>query len=276
MKGLLSARRIFLDSPFADSLLQTVTSLSAFIRKKMFEPTTGRLYRIYRRNIAKIPGMLDDYAYLIQVLLDEYDITHDTEVLQSAEQLFEYVNNHFWDHDRNLYYYTEDFNNDIPVRPVIMHDNPLPNPNAIMAENLLRFHFYFSSSQGLEQADLLIRELTPHIHKSPLYFASCYLAIQCMVYGGTDINIIHPLEQISENTRTYLNDIVSQVYIPRLHIYEGPCCPKNPTKKTFDEKVTFYHCKGFDCDNPTTNFDDFMQFLEKTHKKQMTIDDRQK
>ncbi len=269
LHGLLAARKIFAKEPLGNQILAQVKGISAFFREKMVDSESGRLYRIYRNGHVKIPGVLPDYAYFIQALLDEYDATHEAEVLSTIQLLVEYTNHHFWDSNKNIYYYTENHTVDVPIRPIILFDNPLPNANSVMAENLLRYHYYFSSNEGLERADSLIKTLTPSAVRLPTNFGSLFLAIQCLVYGGTDIAIIHPDSFDEQKEGNIFRGIISDYYIPRLHIYEGRSCPKHPEHKVLENKATFYYCQAFNCKAPTTNLQEFRDILEQSFPRKI-------
>lgn len=59
-----------------------------FIKNNLFEKTTGQLWRVYRDGSrGDTPGFADDYAYLINGLLNMYEATFDDSYLQFAEQL---------------------------------------------------------------------------------------------------------------------------------------------------------------------------------------------
>lgn len=59
-----------------------------FIRKTLFEPSNGQLWRIYRAGSrGNTPGFADDYAFLTSGLIAMYEATFDDSYLQFAEQL---------------------------------------------------------------------------------------------------------------------------------------------------------------------------------------------
>jgi uncharacterized protein YyaL (SSP411 family) len=59
-----------------------------FIRKTLFEPSSGQLWRIYRDGSrGNTPGFADDYAFLTSGLIAMYEATFDDSYLQFAEQL---------------------------------------------------------------------------------------------------------------------------------------------------------------------------------------------
>jgi len=53
--------------------LRIAEKAAFFIRKKLYDVETRRLYHSFRRSPSKAPGFLDDYAFLISGLLDLYE-----------------------------------------------------------------------------------------------------------------------------------------------------------------------------------------------------------
>ena len=76
-----------------------------FIQENMVEPKDGTLFRsIYSGNVESVEqlknpihGFVDDYAFLIQGLLDLYEATFDEKWIEWADQLQAHQNRLFWD-----------------------------------------------------------------------------------------------------------------------------------------------------------------------------------
>ena len=58
-----------------------------FIRKELYDKEKHTLWRVYREGRGDAPGFCDDYAFLIQGLLDLYEATFDDNYLQFADTL---------------------------------------------------------------------------------------------------------------------------------------------------------------------------------------------
>ena len=58
-----------------------------FIRKELFDADAAILWRIYREGRGEAPGFCDDYAFLIQGLIDLYEATFNDEYLKFADTL---------------------------------------------------------------------------------------------------------------------------------------------------------------------------------------------
>ncbi|MCJ1433867.1 hypothetical protein MMC27_003232 [Xylographa pallens] len=59
----------------------------AFIEAELFDAGTGRLWRIYRHGRGDTPGFVDDYAFLIQGLIELYEATFQEDYLRFADTL---------------------------------------------------------------------------------------------------------------------------------------------------------------------------------------------
>ena len=59
----------------------------AFIQNSLYDNETQRLWRVYREGRGDAPGFCDDYAFLIQGLIDMYEATFEEGYLQFADTL---------------------------------------------------------------------------------------------------------------------------------------------------------------------------------------------
>ena len=70
-----------------------------FLRRELYDGRPAMLYRSYREGRSDIPGFAEDYAYLIQGLLDLYEASFEFRWLQWAERLQAKMDELFWDAD---------------------------------------------------------------------------------------------------------------------------------------------------------------------------------
>jgi len=258
LHGMFHAYRLFQNDPLGKKIYPIMLKTMAFLRGTFMDAQLFHVMRVYSadQNQVKISGMLDDYAYFIQALLDEFDTTHDKTLIPVLDNLCKYTIKHFYNEETHQFFYSDEVVTDLPVRPQKTYDMPLPSPTAVMAINLLRYHYFFGGNSGLEIADRVIRQLSPKIQQSTLGSATALNALQYLIYGTTEISIIHP-QPPTQSQIPHLKNF----YIPRSHIYEGPCCPKDTQKKALNGETTYYFCRGFQCSPPTTDFDKFREYL---------------
>ncbi|TDI16094.1 MAG: thioredoxin domain-containing protein, partial [Acidobacteria bacterium] len=89
-----------------EKYLRAAERAATLITEKLYDRQTGRLKRRYREGEAAIDGLLDDYAFFIQGLLDLYETSLDGRWLILAMELTETQNRLFWDSDNGGFYST--------------------------------------------------------------------------------------------------------------------------------------------------------------------------
>ena len=107
-----------------------------FIREQLWKD--GALLRSYREGASSIPGFADDYASLIQGLLDLYEADFDVAWLQWAVELQTKQDALFGDPAHGGYFSAAAGDPHILLRMKEDHDGAEPSPNSIAALNLLR------------------------------------------------------------------------------------------------------------------------------------------
>ena len=100
-----------LDEPrFADAAARAASFVLTEMRRDR------RLLRTYRDGKTHTPGYLDDYAFIIDGLLNLYETTFDLKWLTEAERLTEIVTRRFGDPANGGFYFTADDAEHVLVR----------------------------------------------------------------------------------------------------------------------------------------------------------------
>ena len=126
------------DSAERERLLGRATRAAEFIERELYDVATGTLYRSWREGRSNIEGFAEDYAYLIQGLLDLYEASFAIRWLQWAERLQAKMDELFWDDDRGGYFNSRADDPTVIVRLKEDYDGAEPAPNSVAAMNLLR------------------------------------------------------------------------------------------------------------------------------------------
>ncbi|MDP2136946.1 MAG: thioredoxin domain-containing protein, partial [Candidatus Didemnitutus sp.] len=84
--------------------LRAATRAAEFLHRELWDDAAGVLYRTWRESRSNIPGFAEDYAYLIQGLLDLYEAGFDIRWLQWAERLQTKMDDLFWDAQQGAYF----------------------------------------------------------------------------------------------------------------------------------------------------------------------------
>ncbi len=127
------AGRVLEDDNYTDAAERA----AQFIRGSLTDGD-GRLVHRYRDGAAGIPGMVDDYAFMIWGLLELHETTEDDSHLEWALKLNEQLLEHFWDNDSGGFYQTPDDGEKLLVRRKEIYDGAIPSGNSVAMHNMLR------------------------------------------------------------------------------------------------------------------------------------------
>ncbi len=152
MISALSRGHQVLAAPRPEGLpyLKAATRAAEFIQRELHDESTGVLYRSWREGRSDIPGFAEDYAYLIQGLLDLYEAGFEIRWLQWAVKLQQRMDELFWDPARGGYFNSRADDPSVIVRLKEDYDGAEPAPNSVAAMNLVRLDWMIGSGEGAE------------------------------------------------------------------------------------------------------------------------------
>ncbi len=144
--------------PEVSPYLQAATRAAEFIQRELHDPATGTLYRSWREGRSDIPGFAEDYACLIQGLLDLYEAGFEIRWLQWAEKLQGKMDELFWDSERGAYFNSRADDPTVIVRMKEDYDGAEPAPNSVAALNLLRLDWMLGAGNSAGEGAASYRE----------------------------------------------------------------------------------------------------------------------
>src|SRR6185503_11907601 len=113
----------------------------------------GRLLRTFKDGSAKLNGYLDDYAFLLNALLDLYEGTFAPILIDRARALGAALLEHFEDRERGGFFFTSADHEALVQRPKPAFDDSIPSGNSAAAEGLLRLYYYTGDARFLASAE---------------------------------------------------------------------------------------------------------------------------
>ncbi len=146
---------------------QAAQNAAHFIKSALYDASSGRLLRRYRDGDAAIDGLADDYAFLIQGLLDLYDCDFETAWLDWALALQKTMDARFADENGGGYYGAHAEAADLLVRDKEWRDGAEPSPNSAAAGNLLRLARLTGQSVFTERVERLFQAFGAHMRAAP-------------------------------------------------------------------------------------------------------------
>jgi uncharacterized protein YyaL (SSP411 family) len=138
MISALARAHLMLGAEDGPGYRATAVRAAEFIAREVYDAPRGVLYRAWRGGRGGTEGFAEDYAFLIQGLLDLYEATFDVKWLQWAERLQTTMDARFWDDARGGYFNSAADDASIVLRLKEDYDGAEPAPSSVAAMNLLR------------------------------------------------------------------------------------------------------------------------------------------
>jgi uncharacterized protein YyaL (SSP411 family) len=150
---------------------------AGFILTKM-RAAGGRLYRTTAvGGPPKIDGYLEDYAFLIDALVELYAATFDAAWLGRAEELAGMMIDRFADRQADGFFSTPDGQDDLILRLKDRHDSSIPSGSGMAVTGLVRLAELTGNAHWREEADRGLRALRGVIEDSPMAAAQALIAL---------------------------------------------------------------------------------------------------
>jgi uncharacterized protein YyaL (SSP411 family) len=227
----------------------------------------GRIfYHSWKNEQAKHLAFLDDYSFLIAALLDLSEITADTQWLEKAKTLTEFVVDNFSDKDSSLFFYTQVAQKDILLRKKEVYDSAIPSGNSVMALNFHRLGVLFDNQEWRQKAFDMGSSFGNMAIKYPTSFGVWLSALFQMVYGDHEVAILGPeYEALLKQTLG--------LYLP----YSITMAAAEPNGypllkgKNADSQTFIYLCRNYTCQKPLTSIKEFASMISSDFFKINTI-----
>ena len=153
-----------LDDP---GYLEAATRAATFVRTQLYDESRKILVRNYREGRSEVEGFADDYAFVIQGLLDLYEASFDVSWLQFAIELQETQDQFFFDEERGGYFSGTGQDPSILLRMKEDNDSAEPAASSVAALNLLRLAQFRDEKRWRERAEKTIDAFSPQIGHFP-------------------------------------------------------------------------------------------------------------
>lgn len=218
-----------------------------------FTGTNGRLSHVWKNGVAKYPAFLDDYAYLIQALLQLQKVTGDVLWLEKAKGYCEQVIKDFSDNN-GFFYYTMENQLDVIVRKKELYDGATPSGNALMAQNLLELGILLDKENWQQRAQTMIAGVGDVIVKYPVSFGMWLQTLLQQLTGTKEIVLMGDYEKpLKELLTNYLPGTIIMAAHKQNITY-----PLLAGKKP-EEPFAIYLCENYACKKPVTSVSQLLE-----------------
>ena len=195
IKGMASAGRYLERQDCVTSAEQALD----FIRHRLWRD--DRLLAVYTDGKAHLAGYLDDYALLLDGILELLQLRWRDGELDFAIALAEVLLHHFQDNRNGGFYFTADDHEKLLQRPKPVYDEALPAGNGIAARVLLKLGHLLGSMPYLAAAERTLKWAWPTLEQIPAACGALALALE-EYYRPGQIIILQGPEGAIESWRT--------------------------------------------------------------------------
>lgn len=241
--GMLVAGRCLQRDEYCDSALSALD----FLREHLLKD--GRLLAVYKDGRARFPAYLDDYAFLLDALLEALQTRWRTQDLALAVSLADTLLERFEDADAGGFFFTANDHEALITRPKSFADEALPAGNALAAQALTRLGLLLGNTRYLDAAARTLRAAWqplrqhPHAHTSMLVALEEHLdAPEVVILRGTASELAHWKTELDK------------LYAPKRLLFAIPSetqdLPPAIGDKRPHETTVGYICRGTTCSAP--------------------------
>jgi uncharacterized protein YyaL (SSP411 family) len=240
--------------------LESATRAAAFIRTHLWDESKKTLYRSYRDGRSDVEGFADDYAFVIQGLLDLYGASFDIEWLEFAIELQKTQDRLFFDEKNGGYFSTSGKDTSVVLRMKDDNDSAEPAASSVSALNLLRLAQIRGEKQWQERAEKTISAFHTTLSRFPSAMPQMLTALDFS--SSKPRQIVIAGKKDAPETKALLAQ-VHRHFLPKTIIlladnadgqnYLGEKIEVIRAMSMVDGKSAAYVCENFTCKAPVTD-----------------------
>ena len=216
----------------------------------------GTLLRTSRQGRAHLDGVLEDYAYLAEGLIDLYEACGEERYLTAALQLGETMVGSFQDKDQGGFFTTAERHETLIIRTREGADGATPSGNSVAVSALARLSFHYDRKDLRGTAVGGIRAYGRQIARYPRAFAKSLAVVNLLAEGPIELAFVGAPNNPGLEA---LQLAVRDVFLPHRVIAssEGTSQssghPLLAGKGLVEGKAALYICRNFSCQKPLTD-----------------------
>ncbi|MGD1069315.1 MAG: thioredoxin domain-containing protein [Bryobacteraceae bacterium] len=241
------------EARYAEAAKRAAAFILASLRR-----TDGTLMRRYRAGVAGIDGMLDDYAFFVQALIDLYEATFDFSYLAHAIALTDQQRELLEDTESGGFYASAQADAARLMRLKDDYDGAEPSGNSVALMNLLRLHRITGRPDLEASARRLIGAFHKRVEGAPYAMPQMLCAFEYDVAPRREIvwagaaggEMLRMLWRDFDPNRILLHAA------PELAAYQ-PAMGEMPA----GGDATVYICENFICNAPARNTEELARLL---------------
>jgi uncharacterized protein YyaL (SSP411 family) len=218
-----------------------------FIRQHQW--SGNRLLAVHAQGQSGFPAYLDDYAFLLDALLEVLQTRWRSEDLELATHLADALLAHFADPVGGGFFFTADDHEALIHRSKTFADEALPAGNAIAARALLRLGLLLGDNRYLDAASRTFRAAWPALARMPHAHTTMLTALDEQLEWPTLVIIRGEATEVEQ-----WREELTKFYAPKRLVFAIPASehalPDAIAAKAAMMETVAYACQGMTCSEP--------------------------
>ncbi|HYW42489.1 MAG TPA: thioredoxin domain-containing protein [Bryobacteraceae bacterium] len=240
-----------------------------FLTGAMYDASSGVLLRRYRAGEAAIPGFLDDYAMLVQGLLDLYEAQFDLGHLELAVRLTDKQRDLFEDSRNGGFFSSAGDDTSLLLRVKDDYDGAEPSGNSVAAMNLLRLSQIANRADVRQSAERTLAAFEPRLSAAVMALPQMLATCECLLSEPRQIIIVG--EKDGADTRALLDALYSRFVPNRIVLLVDSAETRRalsagiPTVASMEKaggRASAYVCRDYTCQLPVSEPDRLAELIQ--------------
>ncbi len=239
-------------------LLTAATRAAEFIERELHDEGRGILYRSWLEGRGATEGFAEDYACLIQGLLDLYEAGFETRWLCWADRLQRKMDELFRAEDGG-YFNSAAGAADLVLRLREDYDGAEPAPSSVAALNQLRLAAIFHDEERRARGGQTITALEARWRTAPQALPQMLCAVEAALEPPRHIVLAGDPAEAGYRA---LAAVTGEGFGPRRTVLRAdPAIPWTAGMVRRDGRATAYVCEDYACQSPVTGAADLRRLL---------------
>jgi hypothetical protein len=255
IRGLASAARVFMRQNYFDIAQRCLRA----IKNECWQDE--RLLALSTTDDRQLPAYLDDYAHLLQAILDclqyEWSDTDLAFAVKLADQLLDY----FADQAHGGFFFTASDHEKLIQRPKSWPDEAMPSGNAVAALALYRLGLLTGHQAYTQAAEKALQSVADNINQTPFHAASFVALLEAVNRPPYQI-ILRGEPAILAQWRTQILPRLKPDQMAYFIPYDARDLPQEIAQRLSDKPISAWICEGFSCHPPVHDLDSLLAALQ--------------
>ncbi|MFZ1519733.1 MAG: thioredoxin domain-containing protein [Ignavibacteriaceae bacterium] len=262
ISAFTKAAQAFNNTTYADA----ATKAYSFTEKYLTD-IDGKLFHRFRESESGLPAHIDDYAFMINALIDLYETTFEIKYLKRAIGLNEILIKEFWDEHNGGFYFTSNQSEKLLTRQKDVYDGAIPSGNSVALLNLIKLGRLTANTNLENKSAELIKYFSGYISRSPSAFTMFMCGLDYLYSASSEIIII---SETVDNSFINGIDLIRSLFNPNKVLLVKNSSnsleldrtfPFAATMKMKNNKTTFYVCRNFICNEPVNSLEELQKII---------------